>query len=125
MKKVSLLLLTAFISFAIYSCKDDETPPTDNTDDTVDICDTMSVVYTGDIESILMSSCANGYCHGGGQLPWLNQYDSVVNAVNNAGLIDAISHNAGRSPMPKNGTKLSDDVIQRIKCWVEKSMPEN
>lgn len=124
MKKTFLLL--ALTTILVYSCKDDEgTTPDPQDNQTTDVCDTMNVVYTGDIETTITTRCGNGYCHGGATQPRLTQYDSVKNAVNNHGLITAISHEAGRSPMPKNQPKLDDNIIQRIKCWVEKGMPEN
>ena len=124
MKKTLLPLI--LIVLAVYSCKDDEgTAPDPQENQTVEKCDTMQVVYTNDIESVIFNSCGSGYCHGGGISPKLTEYDSLKNAVNNHGLLKAISHEAGRSPMPKGQPKLADDIIERVKCWVEKGMPKS
>jgi hypothetical protein len=121
MKKT--LLITTLFAVALFSCKDDEAPTEpDPKKDTTEACDTINAVYTGDIDTIILANCGNGYCHGGGLSPNLISYDSLKSAVNNNGLLTAISHEAGRSPMPKNGSKLDDKIIQRIKCWVEKGM---
>lgn len=120
--KKTILLLSLF-AVVLYSCKDDEAPAEpENNDNKSEVCDTINAVYTNDIQTIILSNCGNGYCHGGGIKPHLTDYDSLKSAVNNNGLLTAISHGEGRSPMPKNGSKLDDKIIQRISCWVDKGM---
>jgi hypothetical protein len=81
--------------------------------------------YNRNIKSIMDASCATSGCHtqnarAGGIT--LNTYASVkTNFVNGRGLC---SVKQTCNPMPQDGSKLSDDAIQKLECWVSAGAPE-
>ncbi|MFK5857460.1 MAG: hypothetical protein QM503_15125 [Bacteroidota bacterium] len=89
-------------------------------------CDTSNVTYSNDILPVLTSSCIT--CHSGaapaGNIR-LQTYDEIVAAANNGSLLGAISHDPNWSPMPKNGTKLSDCYISKLEIWIDNGTPNN
>ena len=60
----------------------------------------------------------------------LKDYESIsaaakIPAGQPGSLYGAISHNPGNSPMPKNGTQLSDCKIKQVKVWIDAGTPNN
>ncbi len=82
-------------------------------------CDTLDVTYANDVYPIFDQFCIG--CHGG-QVPEagidLNNFDDVAAIAQNGQLLGSINHEAGYSPMPKNGDKLSECLIRTITIWV-------
>ncbi|MBY0425938.1 MAG: cytochrome c [Cytophagales bacterium] len=84
-------------------------------------CDTTQVTFTNQVQPILNANCV--VCHKtGGSGPFsLEQYaDAKSNATN---VLHAIKHDAGYSPMPKGGGKLSDCDISVIQRWINLNYP--
>lgn len=116
MKRLSYFFLALFGSvLIIYSCskKNEEDLSTGTT------CNSSNMTYTANIKPILQSFCFS--CHGNG----LSQngvnfdtYAGVKAVVDNGKLIGAITHASGFSPMPENGSKLSDCNISKIQDWI-------
>ncbi|HMJ46344.1 MAG TPA: hypothetical protein VK498_03400 [Ferruginibacter sp.] len=83
-------------------------------------CDTTQFRFAANISPILTTNCLG--CHAGA-VPSaginLSNYFGVKQQVTNGRLYGAITHTAGYSPMPKNGTKLSDCQITQIKKWID------
>jgi mono/diheme cytochrome c family protein len=89
------------------------------------------VTYSGAILPILQANCIG--CHSGAA-PQGNVLLEDYNSISAAGQIPAgtygslygvISHASGNSPMPKNGTKLPDCDILKIKKWIDAGTPDN
>ena len=83
-------------------------------------CDTTAVTFNQSIVPILVASCFG--CHAGtgavGGVK-LDTYDGVrVVAAPNGKLLKAVSWLPPAVPMPKNGNKLSDCNISKIRIWI-------
>jgi hypothetical protein len=92
-----------------------------------EICDTTDVTFSDHIwQGIIQPSCFG--CHSGpdpgGGIP-LEDYDDVWTIGDNGLLTGVVNHEAGYTPMPKNGNKLSDCKITAINKWIEDGMPDN
>ncbi len=90
------------------------------------VCDTALVTYSQSVVPIIASSCLG--CHGGANAPAgirLDNYIGVKNVASNGSLIGAITHSPAFSAMPKNGAKLSECNISRIRLWIAAGSPNN
>jgi len=82
-------------------------------------CDTTSVTFSGSVQPIFQKYCLG--CHSGSSPSAginLTNFTSIMTVVNNGSLMASIRHDAGYSPMPKGGNKLSDCEIATIGIWV-------
>lgn len=97
-----------------------------NTSNCAGTCDSTSFKYGTDIRPILQTHCLG--CHSGaapsGAGIALDTYDGVKLHVDINSLYPAITH-TGSSPMPKNGPKLSDCKITKIRKWIAAGAPNN
>ncbi len=115
-KSTAFLLL---LSLAVASCSKDD-------DD--DMCVTTDITYTNTIAAIFNSTCAVAGCHVAGNEGVtgfnLEGYASAKAAADFGRIVGAISHSAGFSAMPKNGTMLDQCTIDQISAWVDAGAPE-
>lgn len=84
-------------------------------------CDITGVTYSTTVVPLLQNNGCTG-CHSGGAPSGgiaLNTYAAVKGAVTGGKLYGAISHAAGFSPMPKNGSKMNACDINKIKAWID------
>jgi hypothetical protein len=83
-------------------------------------CDTTTTVtYNGVVKALLNAKCTG--CHGGSAPQAaidLGNYNGVKSKVNDGRLWGAVNHHAGFSPMPKNGSKLSDCELAELRKWI-------
>ena len=90
-------------------------------------CDTSAAVtFSTGIVPILSTKCTG--CHGGTNPQGginLSLYAGVKTTVDNGKLWGSVNHLAGYSPMPKNGSKLSECEIGKIKKWIGAGSPNN
>ncbi len=125
MKKIVLIISITIIGFSWLGCqnkKEEIVFPTST-------CDTSSVKYSTDIVGILQANCYS--CHsnaaassiGGGNR--LEGYTNVAPYANSKLLLLVVQHASGVSPMPKNGAKLSDCNIAKIRTWIRNGNPNN
>jgi hypothetical protein len=120
----NIIIIIAFSLFTFQSCyydKEDLLYPFD--------CDTTNITYSLTVTPIINDHCLA--CHGssnynslGGNLN-LEGYNNIMVPVNSGALLNAIEHNAGYSPMPKNSPQLSDCNILKIKKWIEAGASDN
>jgi hypothetical protein len=123
MKK--LIILSLVVLSACYYDNEEELYP-GGTD-----CDTTNVTYSASVLPVIESSCTG--CHSGSSPSGgilLTDHATISAAGNIAegqygSLYGVISHHPGNSPMPKNGTQLSDCTIQKIKAWIDQGTPNN
>jgi uncharacterized membrane protein len=89
-------------------------------------CDTAVFTYSGAVKPIIDNKCAG--CHNpanpGGNII-LSTYDAVKTVAINGKLYGSVAQQAGYSPMPKNGIKLSDCEIRQIQKWINAGSPNN
>lgn len=128
-----------FLSLLILvSCSDDSSDDftqdnaygNNNNNDNNDNNDTVvteTYTYTDHIQSIMTTNCV--LCHSNppknGASSSLTTYEDVKNSVKNMGLIDRITRNEGDVGfMPKNGTKLPQNLIDQIIQWKNDGFPE-
>ncbi len=90
------------------------------------VCDsTGTITYTGAIKSIIDNNCT--YCHSGNTPSGgisLDTYLGVKNEAVTGKLYNSITWNNTPSPMPKNGNKIDDCSIIKIKKWIDTSYPQ-
>ncbi len=65
----------------------------------------------------------NGYKHEPDLV--LEDYNSIADVANNGLLSGVVTHDVNYSHMPKNGDKLDDCKISKIKIWIENGTPDN
>lgn len=89
-------------------------------------CDTTSISLSQHLRPVLDTHCTG--CHQG-QSPSggirLNTFAGLSQAASSGKLLGAISHEAGFSPMPQNGDKLSDCVIAQFQAWINDGAQDN
>lgn len=89
-------------------------------------CNTSQVTYSKDVWPVINARCTS--CHSGAT-PYggiaLENYNDVVVMANNGKLMGSIRYDAGYSPMPKDGAKLSNCDIAKIGKWVKDGTPNN
>ena len=126
MKNLLLLLILAIFATGCYYDNEEELYPNQPND-----CDTTNVTFSGTIFPIINSNCIS--CHSGsapqGNIH-LEDYATIsaqaaIPAGQAGSLYGAISHDPGNSPMPKNGTQLSECKIKQVKVWIDAGRPEN
>ena len=87
-----------------------------------DTCDLVQISYGLDVVPILDFNCNS--CHAGssaaalGDNIVLDDYNLLLNYVNNGRLIGSINHDAGFNAMPRSGSKLSACHIEVVQTWI-------
>jgi mono/diheme cytochrome c family protein len=124
MKKLLIISLLAILAGCYYDNEQELYPDEP-------ACDTTNVTYSGNIYPIISENCF--VCHNsstpqGNVL--LKDYQTIsaaaaIPAGEYGSLYGAISHDPGNSPMPKNGTQLSDCKIKQVKVWIDAGRPNN
>jgi cytochrome c553 len=117
MKKITILLFS--IALLTMACEDDDKKIIIT--ESPQLCDSLDILYTNDVASILVNAgCSGSYCHGSGAGGVnLSDYASTKLAAESPKFLRAIKHELGASPMPKLGSKISDEQIQIIECWIQ------
>lgn len=125
MKKVSVSLILAVAIGLLYlsSCK---------TKKEVKAACTSSPTYTADIKSILDANCMP--CHSAEKHKHnidLSSYETAKESAQGKNFLGAIRHEAGYDAMPpppkpplEDNKRLSDDVIEKLACWIQNGMPK-
>ena len=120
--KYGIIIILILVTLAQGCYYDDK----DLLDPNRSICDTSIITYSGTINPILTGYCAG--CHSGANAPLgirVDSYTAVKALASNGKLLGTLTHSAGFIPMPKNGTKLSDCNIAKIRKWVTAGTPNN
>jgi len=126
MKNLLILLILAVFVAGCYYDNEEELYPNGSGE-----CDTTNVTFSGTIFPLINSNCTS--CHSGSAPQGnilLEDYTTIsaaaaIPAGQPGSLYGAISHDPGNSPMPKNGTQLSDCKIKQVKVWIDAGRPEN
>ena len=84
-------------------------------------CNTTNVKYSTDIAPLIQANCFSCHSNATASISGisLEVHANLKAKVTDGRLLGAISHNAGFSPMPQGGAKLSDCNINRIKAWID------
>ena len=89
-------------------------------------CVTGEVSYALTVQPILQQKCYTCHAisfHEAGVI--MEGYANVKSQATSGRLLGAISHAPGFHPMPKNGAKLPDCDIVKIKKWIEAGAKDN
>ena len=89
-------------------------------------CMTSNVSYSSTITGIINTyNCLS--CHGATpSAPFsLHTYAGVKARVDDGRLFGAINHQAGFSPMPQGGAKMSQCDINKVKAWIDAGAQNN
>lgn len=121
MKKIKLLLFSAFCAIVQLSCSDE------STSDLIADPITEEITYTNTVKSIIDNNCIS--CHGStptnGAPMSLTTYANVKDAVLNRNLLNRISREQGTSGMmPLGGTRLLQEKINQINTWATEGFRE-
>jgi uncharacterized membrane protein len=84
------------------------------------MCDSSSFTFSTAIKNIISTKCQG--CHSGTSAGGgidLTAYTGVKAQVTNGKLWGSINFHTGYSPMPKNGSKLSDCELAQIRKWID------
>lgn len=118
MKKIILASFTiAIIAFACKKETAEEPTPTPTP--------TETVKFAADVQPIFTANCGTGgVCHGTGSAANGRVYETHAGASAVPGVTTkgAINHDSGFNNMPKNGTKLSAEKIEKIEAWIDGGM---
>lgn len=90
------------------------------------MCDSSTFTFSGAIQPIIQNKCQG--CHSGTSAQGgidLSTYTLIKAKVNDGKLWGSINQLPGFSPMPKNGTKLSDCEIKQFQKWIAAGSPNN
>jgi mono/diheme cytochrome c family protein len=125
MKKLIIISLLAILAGCYYDNEEELYPYQPGN------CDTTNVTYSGTIFPVINTNCIS--CHSGSAPQGnvlLQDYTTIsaaaaIPAGQFGSLYGAISHASGNSPMPKNGTQLSDCTIKQLKKWMDDGTPNN
>jgi hypothetical protein len=122
-----------------------DSPTDDETDTTPDDTDVEPAISFSAIQPALAQSCGNSYCHGGGQVPNLNDggYDAIVGVraeqlampyidpmyPDTSYLLYKIKGTqtdvgGGGQQMPRGGSALPQEVVDQVEAWILAGAPE-
>lgn len=90
------------------------------------VCDTTNVKYASSIKPVIQNYCQG--CHSGSAPSGgidLSTYQGVFAQASTGKLYGSISHIQGYSPMPKNGSKLSECNLAKFRIWISNGAPDN
>lgn len=121
-KKILLGTVTGALLFLLSCSKDKES---DQVTPDPPECVTTDMSFAGNILPIISANCQG--CHGATpSAPFsLTNYAEVKVVADDGRLIGAITHASGFTPMPQNGSKLSDCNIAKIQAWVDQGKKDN
>ena len=90
-------------------------------------CDTTNVTFSGSVIPLVQNNCFT--CHSNnnaaslGNNMKLETYSDI--SAKESLIISSIKMDGSSSPMPKNGPKLKDCLIQQFEIWVNNGAPDN
>jgi hypothetical protein len=85
---------------------------------------TSTISYKSDIQPIMNSYCTS--CHQPGNAKGgyeLTTYSGVTS--NTSKVLASMLHNGGAKPMPEDADQLSDDLLNKMYCWVNDGAKNN
>lgn len=83
-------------------------------------CPTETVTYASQAKAIINARCATANCHNGTYSPNMTTYAGVKTAIDNGSFANRVFT---VKDMPQ-GTPLSDEDMQTLKCWQEDGFPQ-
>jgi len=126
MKNIITLLLIAFLSLCIDSCKKEKSLTNYTDAVTCNEADDNLNIYNGKIGLLLNTHCASSGCHSAGSHKAGRDFSTYINAKSgfDAESLCSINHDSGCEAMPDGAAKLSNDIIHDLTCWVKNGYPQ-
>lgn len=90
-------------------------------------CTGVVPTYTADIKSIMDKSYAISGCHNSSSSADgkdYSTYTSVKSGAPSNSFMGSMQHLSGYKSMPRNASKLTDDQLKLISCWIQNGMPQ-
>lgn len=116
--RIILMAIVILISGCYYDVEEELYPTIE--------CQTDEMSYSGDILPIIETDCY--VCHSAaanfGNIT-LEGYSEIKKHVDNGGLLGAVKHDGGFSPMPKNQAMLLECEIEKIEAWIQNGALNN
>lgn len=121
-KIMKTLIYISFLPLLFSSCSKDQTPEIVIINN---VCDSIPKSFANDVKPIFQQNCVT--CHFSGSTFANGQSWETYSEIeaNKQSILTAIKHESGKTPMPFQGTKLSDSLIQIIECWVADGAQNN
>ncbi|MEM9990195.1 MAG: hypothetical protein AAF738_00460 [Bacteroidota bacterium] len=121
MRIITLFFLVA----SIIACNSDKLPKPIATD----ACEVQQITYVGEIENIIVRTCAYDGCHSNGAaIGDYTSYDKLLSVLEN-GLFATRVLDIGDMPpiyAPDDRPKsLTEEEVELIECWFNTGFPEN
>ncbi|GLR15532.1 hypothetical protein [Portibacter lacus] len=116
----SFILILSVIT--IFSCDKESITP-EMEEEMEEECNLTDVTYNGTIKSIL-SGCQGSSCHGSGTGREMTNFTEAKAYAQNGRILGALNRDNNFSPMPKNGSKLSQCKIDQVSAWIDADYPE-
>ena len=123
--KNMLLLALAFTAVLLTSCKEEEGNEASFYTEAADCTAVVALTYDLGVSAILNASCAYSGCHDTNSHEdnvILDTYAGAKASFLNGTSLCAINHDCKK--MPEGGSKLPDDVIALLTCWVKEGCPQ-
>ncbi len=120
MKKSNILSL-AILVFLVIACNKN------NSDDITYDCSGLVPTYIKDVKPIMDANCATSNCHSSSTRASgidLSSYNAVKSFSGDSKFIKSMQHRSGVSPMPRGASKLDDNTIKQVYCWIQNGTPE-
>ena len=123
MKIQFLILLVAPFLCSCYTDKEELLYPDTGCDDLGNVSFLTDVTPLIESQCLACHSAANSASLGASIV--LETYDDVTFGYESLGLLSAIKHESGSSPMPKSGSKMTDCEIKIIETWINEGGEDN
>lgn len=88
---------------------------------------TGTISFAAKVQPIFKANCNGGGCHNSNSQAAgivLDTHSGAVSAISNR-LLDALKHQNGASPMPKNGSRLPNCDIAKVELWINQGAENN
>lgn len=109
----------AVLGIALISCKKDDIEEPD-----VECQEEIS--YASDIATIVATSCNTSGCHNAASASSGYVFETHAQVSDNASIIlSVIRHDGGVQAMPQGGTKLPEEQIDKVDCWIQQGKLNN
>jgi hypothetical protein len=120
--KVFFLLVVATVAGCYYDSEERLYPTISSP------CDDTVVTFSGTVTTIMqpcLTCHSNSVASSSGSGIKLQDYNDIMNVVNNDKLMGAINHANGFVPMPDGGGKLPDCEIAQLQKWIDNGSLNN
>ena len=106
-------------TFVVFACKKEAITTYD--------CIGVTPTYEANVKAILNKSCAFAGCHDAktaAEKIDLSTYAMAKTHAAHDHFLGSIQQLNGYEAMPQGSSKLPDDQIKTISCWIQNGMPE-